>query len=672
MINDVRKSFKEMGQLERFKQIMSEINDEVDNALSNLESILISEISGMFGAFSPLVRASLKDLFKNVDLSGIGSALGKAFSGAGSQLGKIFKPIKGAFDLIPLSNDISNILGAFASGLSQYAGPIIGIISSALKTTKQYERMQKILTNLLEALGKALEPILQVFVDLLDLMSHILIPIFEIVGKVAQVVADAFRWVINTAIAIVNAIPFVHIDKVGAEAEDSGEQLRKFKNILSTVNSGLRDFASTIGSFIGDMLGPLGGAVDALIGGIFNATSAIISNLDDPLAAVIGIFDALVGVATGLLGTFFSLVKQSDAYQALQEELEPIWQALADAMGSFLWPLVAAVDVLKEMWGIADDLSEEAAEIADAGIAQGFKRARAVWRAALPDEVPEVDEEGEEFEIPEWAKKIGEDIAEAIDELITNLGQKLGLEEDENFFEFIERKIREWWEDFDIPDFSEWDWGPIEEFINGIEWEELKEEINDIVAQLKEIDWEVVGEQLSYFLEDGLEKINETLRNLELPWWLGGGGGGGEAKGKEYWAKMLEEGGVMMKGLASSALSTMALARLKSDKITSKQFNTFMDLLEANNWGKAADWALEYLQHGGIVTGPTPALIGESGPEAVIPLDRLDSMSQPQAVSVRLDIDGRELNSRLSEVDRRDEYTTHGSTRGKEGGYGRG
>ena len=32
------------------------------------------------------------------------------------------------------------------------------------------------------------------------------------------------------------------------------------------------------------------------------------------------------------------------------------------------------------------------------------------------------------------------------------------------------------------------------------------------------------------------------------------------------------------------------------------------------------------LANGGIVTGPTLALIGEAGPEAVIPLDRMGSM----------------------------------------------
>jgi len=32
------------------------------------------------------------------------------------------------------------------------------------------------------------------------------------------------------------------------------------------------------------------------------------------------------------------------------------------------------------------------------------------------------------------------------------------------------------------------------------------------------------------------------------------------------------------------------------------------------------------LAEGGIVTGPTPAMIGEAGPEAVIPLDRLNEL----------------------------------------------
>ena len=53
---------------------------------------------------------------------------------------------------------------------------------------------------------------------------------------------------------------------------------------------------------------------------------------------------------------------------------------------------------------------------------------------------------------------------------------------------------------------------------------------------------------------------------------------------------------------------------------------------------------------GGIVTGPTPALIGEAGPEAVIPLDRLSSMgSRPLEVKA-LRISGGDLLLTLQEA----------------------
>lgn len=38
---------------------------------------------------------------------------------------------------------------------------------------------------------------------------------------------------------------------------------------------------------------------------------------------------------------------------------------------------------------------------------------------------------------------------------------------------------------------------------------------------------------------------------------------------------------------------------------------------------------------GGIVTGPTPALVGEAGPEAIIPLDRLSSMGMSDNITVQ-------------------------------------
>ena len=46
------------------------------------------------------------------------------------------------------------------------------------------------------------------------------------------------------------------------------------------------------------------------------------------------------------------------------------------------------------------------------------------------------------------------------------------------------------------------------------------------------------------------------------------------------------------------------------------------------------------LADGGIVTGPTLAMVGEAGPEAVIPLDRMSGMGQQ---TIYIDLDGRRI-----------------------------
>ena len=53
--------------------------------------------------------------------------------------------------------------------------------------------------------------------------------------------------------------------------------------------------------------------------------------------------------------------------------------------------------------------------------------------------------------------------------------------------------------------------------------------------------------------------------------------------------------------------------------------------------GKGFDMPdIPMLANGGIVTGPTLALIGEAGPEAVIPLDRMGSMGGGGSVTINV------------------------------------
>jgi hypothetical protein len=52
------------------------------------------------------------------------------------------------------------------------------------------------------------------------------------------------------------------------------------------------------------------------------------------------------------------------------------------------------------------------------------------------------------------------------------------------------------------------------------------------------------------------------------------------------------------------------------------------------NFGEIPNVKLPRLAEGGIVSSPTVALIGESGPEAVIPLDKLGKMGQGNTINI--------------------------------------
>jgi hypothetical protein len=61
------------------------------------------------------------------------------------------------------------------------------------------------------------------------------------------------------------------------------------------------------------------------------------------------------------------------------------------------------------------------------------------------------------------------------------------------------------------------------------------------------------------------------------------------------------------------------------------------------NFGEIPNVKLPRLAEGGITTGPTIAMIGEKGPEAIIPLDRLGSMGQ--GMNITVNVNGGDPNS---------------------------
>lgn len=72
-----------------------------------------------------------------------------------------------------------------------------------------------------------------------------------------------------------------------------------------------------------------------------------------------------------------------------------------------------------------------------------------------------------------------------------------------------------------------------------------------------------------------------------------------------------------------------------------KGLNTALDGIDSAagpfvNFGSMPEVKLPRLAEGGITTGPTIAMIGEKGPEAIIPLDRLGNMAQGNTITINV------------------------------------
>ena len=102
-------------------------------------------------------------------------------------------------------------------------------------------------------------------------------------------------------------------------------------------------------------------------------------------------------------------------------------------------------------------------------------------------------------------------------------------------------------------------------------------------------------------------------------------------------SKIFDGIGGAFKGVINAVISALE----KGLNFAIKGLNTILDGIDKAagpwvNFGTIPDVKLPRLAEGGITTGPTIAMIGERGPEAVIPLDRLGSMGGGMTLNVNV------------------------------------
>ncbi len=168
--------------------------------------------------------------------------------------------------------------------------------------------------------------------------------------------------------------------------------------------------------------GLLGGG--GILGALANlAVSAVKMTTLEGVDLLVEGFNALLGVVGSLISSFTSLIQKSAAYQAIQEEARPIWQAFYDLIGEFLWPIAAAIKVVREWLGIQSDVNDETREaLQNLNVPIGWKMERLRYEAIRPGEPPPSTGGGAEIEIPPWAEPFGQALGEAIIGLLEGFG----------------------------------------------------------------------------------------------------------------------------------------------------------------------------------------------------------------------------------------------------------
>jgi hypothetical protein len=114
---------------------------------------------------------------------------------------------------------------------------------------------------------------------------------------------------------------------------------------------------------------------------------------------------------------------------------------------------------------------------------------------------------------------------------------------------------------------------------------------------------------------------------------------------KDLGASIFDGIGGAFKGVINAVISAME----KGLNFAIKGLNIILDGIDKAagpwiNFGTIPEVKLPRLAEGGITTGPTIAMIGEKGPEAVIPLDRLGSMGMGGA-NITVNVNGGDPNA---------------------------
>lgn len=400
------------------------------------------------------------------------------------------------------------------------------------------------------------------------------------------------------------------IEKLKAQAQ---ELRKKIDAAFSVLQTGIQSFGNALNELAGDILGPFGSLLSGATSSLSDFLSMIKAfKMDNPMELIKAGFQGVMDVTMGVVKTFSNLIQKSEGMKALQERLKPVWQTIGNALGKLLMPLAALVDWATKFLGIATDVNDETQKMEEIGVPSGFKRERQVYAAAAPGQP--MTGAGGETAIPSWAKEIIKPLKQYLRPILINIKEAGGIGK------IISRWVKKVWQDF-MPFITERMPAILNWIGKAINW--LKNEVNWGAI------WEGILSVAEFFWENFKPAWNEFTSNLPslLNSLMGEKGLIGQLKSiNKNLGAIAQNMGVASKTLAGAAGGAAAGAAVGS---IVPGIGTGLGAIIGGGLGAIGGFMF---QEGGIATEPTLGMVAESGPEAVIPLDKANQFGGSETI----------------------------------------
>lgn len=570
--------------------------------------------------FASLVGEELRDLI--VELTPTLDAMGESLG----ELLEAFAP------LIP-------VLGEILAAVGELAGEALGLVADLFielfETLKENGSLEGIVTSfqllaeaggmLLEALGPTLITTIAILADVFLRFTQLINPLLEVIISLEgplQLFGEALNWIadiagkgliliIDTLLAALNglgnALSFVFSGKLittikefGGSIADAfsdakeavtgwfsslGEDFSKAREIIASFASGaINSFTEKISGAFQAMADKIKSIITWLVETLVNTFRLMRDIIVSFSEFVVGVFNYVFEAITGIM-------------VAVGEFLAPF----AAAVTEFFAPVVEwLTNLFSNLWNALTALYEEflGQFVSDIG---EMVEAVVGWVASMPERL---------LENIQQLMEMFSGFGEWLSNLFSNLWQALVNLYEEFLGQFVE----------DIKSFISSALGLFQRFVDGVRewWQRIKQTLTDAWNGIKKL----FTEDIPSAIKSGWEGFTEFLSNLIqwVPDMLN--------QAKEFYTGISEEFKKIPETIRTAMSGVYELIVAPFRRAKEAVSNLIGGIRDAASSIPVVGGLLPFAT-GGIVMGPTRALIGEAGPEAVIPLSKPLSQVDP-------------------------------------------